>query len=412
MAYTVTAKDSPQTVGTTNAAPSLAVASLKSTRVVVAWREVTTNDGFVQCYSMNATTGVMAAESSALEFDTTAANNISICTIDSTHFIMFWVQSATLSLARIYSVNDGTGAITAMGAGATTISAGNLRGFESVLLDSTHVCFAYGDLTTGVRDVYCATCSVNTTTGAISVLSTATVNSTFYTVTLGLSKISSEKVLVVYTDGLTTLDGYGQVMAINNSTWAVTSAGSELEFADADGNYLTSAIFSTGSPTWAFVKYRTANTYYAQALSINTSTWAITEYTATELASQYITDENPANHNSSLRVNDTAVLLFYTGASNDGYVGVFELNTGDGTLTESGTLEFDTVGGSGITACDMTGGFYVAAWADTTNSVYEIQAFTVGLASAIKTVNGLAKASVKTVNGLAIASVKTINGLA
>lgn len=32
--------------------------------------------------------------------------------------------------------------------------------------------------------------------------------------------------------------------------------------------------------------------------------------------------------------------------------------------------------------------------------------------SAIKTVNGLAKASVKTVNGLAIASVKTINGLA
>lgn len=32
--------------------------------------------------------------------------------------------------------------------------------------------------------------------------------------------------------------------------------------------------------------------------------------------------------------------------------------------------------------------------------------------SAIKTINGLAKASVKTVNGLAIASVKTINGLA
>lgn len=33
-------------------------------------------------------------------------------------------------------------------------------------------------------------------------------------------------------------------------------------------------------------------------------------------------------------------------------------------------------------------------------------------ASAIKTINGLAKASVKTINGLAIASVKTVNGLA
>jgi len=32
--------------------------------------------------------------------------------------------------------------------------------------------------------------------------------------------------------------------------------------------------------------------------------------------------------------------------------------------------------------------------------------------SALKTINGLARASVKTVNGLALASVKTINGLA
>lgn len=35
-----------------------------------------------------------------------------------------------------------------------------------------------------------------------------------------------------------------------------------------------------------------------------------------------------------------------------------------------------------------------------------------GASSAVKTINGLARASVKTVNGLAIASVKTINGLA
>jgi hypothetical protein len=47
-----------------------------------------------------------------------------------------------------------------------------------------------------------------------------------------------------------------------------------------------------------------------------------------------------------------------------------------------------------------------------TNRIYAIYAtYTTTSSSAIKTINGLAKASVKTVNGLAIASVKTWNGL-
>lgn len=88
------------------------------------------------------------------------------------------------------------------------------------------------------------------------------------------------------------------------------------------------------------------------------------------------------------------------------------------TSYSANALNFGTYGGG-------TGNFYTGAldefgiWsrALTSTEVSQLYNGGAGLAyplstTAIKTINGLAKASVKTVNGLAIASVKTWNGLA
>jgi hypothetical protein len=70
--------------------------------------------------------------------------------------------------------------------------------------------------------------------------------------------------------------------------------------------------------------------------------------------------------------------------------------------------DVSTGGYEGNAATKTTG-----AWqADSCDFRFRIYGDPATPASAIKTINGLAKASVKTYNGLAIASVKTINGLA
>jgi hypothetical protein len=57
--------------------------------------------------------------------------------------------------------------------------------------------------------------------------------------------------------------------------------------------------------------------------------------------------------------------------------------------------------------------YFSGAWSTqaTGDSPFYVYGVVPGSSSAVKTVQGLAKASVKTINGLAIASVKTINGL-
>ena len=75
------------------------------------------------------------------------------------------------------------------------------------------------------------------------------------------------------------------------------------------------------------------------------------------------------------------------------------------TVQSADQLDANTTYYWKVRAMDATEGTTYGAW----STPYS---FTTESGSAIKTINGLAKASVKTVNGLAIASVKTFNGLA
>ncbi len=96
------------------------------------------------------------------------------------------------------------------------------------------------------------------------------------------------------------------------------------------------------------------------------------------------------------------------------------MEPGGGTITiTSGTQRLNSAGGGGQAGAGgdiAAGGSVTITWGVPNSNTKWItvaaEILVAGASSAIKTVDGLAKASVKTFEGLAIASVKTINGLA
>lgn len=88
------------------------------------------------------------------------------------------------------------------------------------------------------------------------------------------------------------------------------------------------------------------------------------------------------------------------------------LDSYDHTNVNTGTTDFTSVRFSLNWAPTNIYTTYADDFAVQTNTTTFIGPVSAGPSSAIKTVNGLAKASIKTVNGLAIASVKTVVGLA
>ena len=387
---------------------------LKSTRFVLAWQS-TTNAKKVQCFSLNRATGAIAAEDSAVTFDNTDAsdNAISLTVIDSTHFIVFWRGTDGDGFCRIFSVNDGSGAITAMGAGATEYDTTNGSFPSSCLMDPTHVLntWYYSSNDDGYAQIF----TVNTSTGAITAES-----SPFLYDTIGesasVAKISDTKALVCYKGA--SADGFARVLDVNTSTWAVTGAGSSFEFQDnITEQWNNVVIMNPGeSPTIAVNFYFNASGgtvgRVLRQLSINTSTWAVSNL-GTQL--QLYSGVTDMNIERSLQVIDsTHFIVWFVGTADDGFVRTYSINLGTGALTQLNEVEFNTIDNSLDCSVNMGSGLFINAWQDVTSGDGFVQAFQVALpvSTSVKTYYGLATASVKTIDDLAIASRKTWEGLA
>ena len=412
--YDVTELGTELEFDTTNFQTASGMGLLSTTRVVLAWRSG--NDKKVQCFSLNRSTGALAAEGSAVTFnaDTVAGfgNEISLTVIDSTHFVIFWEGASGDGFCRMFSVNSGTGAITAMDSDKEYDTTNGVSPY-SVLMDSTHILNLWsGTSYHGYSQIF----SFNTSTGVITAVGSAFDFDASGASYISAEKISATKVLVTYNRSNL---GYAIVLSVDTSTWAVTAANSALNFKNNSDAYREnkSIIISNGSPIIAINQYlddfggssTTAGRRLRQ-LSINTSTWAITTL-GNEL--QVVNNKSAPGDKSIQRIDDTHFIVWFEDASDNGIVRVYSINLSTGAFTQTNTTTFSSATTCLLTTSIDTGeGLYVNAWqgpdADGFMQAFKVTMPTSGPAN-LKTYNTNSLANIKTINTNPIANVKTLN---
>lgn len=362
--YDVTALDTPLEFDTTRADSKSMVRIPGTDRVAIAWYQSTTLV-YVQAFNVNKTTGAITAIGSPLDIEagTSSATEagISLVLIDASNLAVFWVGADADGYCRLLSV-DGTGNITANGS-VVEYSTDDGRYPTSVLMDSTHILNVW-QASAGF-DGFAAIFTVNTGTGSISLTGTRfEFNTSDYSFG-NVVKLSATKAVVFYA-GVDS-DGYATVLDINTSTWAVTAAGATFEFRDA-GNIRGNSIVvmdDAGSPMRVVNGWNDsdAGDSEIQSFSINTSTWAVTAFgTLLDLSTSGATENYAV---TAQKVDDTHALVFYEGASANGFARVLTYNAGTGALTATANeLNFETNAFqfSSSVAFIETPGFFVCAW--------------------------------------------------
>ncbi len=376
-AYDVTALDSIFSVSGVGVSVSTsrpcAVVQIDATHVVAAYTNDTSaaGQGGIRAFEINATTGVITALDSELNFGGDGFKQPCIALVDADHVIVFWNDDTTISnngFAQIFSVNTSTWEITAED---SPYNFANIIGIaielwgNPVTIDSEHVLFAWTNATTNVG--YSQVFEVDNSTWEITALSTATIFDASRGTNSSLSQIDANHFILFYTGAST--DGFTVVLEVSLSTWAVSLAGSALEFDTSDATEMSGTLING---THAINFWRgVAGDGFTRAFSINTGTWAITgESTALEF------DTSDGRFNSCLQVSEFYYINFWAGSGNDGFVRVFNVNSSSYAVTAVGTaaLEFDTTEALGNKSCTMFIGRYVNIWSQ---SGIRMQAFDV-----------------------------------
>lgn len=364
-----------------------------ASKIAIAWKQSDTVF-YVQCFTVNISTGDLAAIGSPMDIETGTASSsdqpISLCAIDGSNLAVFWAGNNTRADCRLLSV-DGTGNVTSNGsvvefdgAGVDSVSVSN-----SILWDSTHILLTWrsGAGTNDVASIF----SVNTGTGTIAVVGTplnfANTGNKFFG---SITRLDSTKVIVFYQGASD--DGYARVLNVNASTFAVTTAGDEFTYL-ASSNIKSNSVcvVDTGSPMKVINTWQNDDTQISsiRSFQINTTTWAITVFGA-QVDIGATTGTNIPMATSIQILDSTHIVVWYVGASGSGFAKVMTYTAGDGTLSDSAnTLEFQTPSFSycRTSSCTFTEvtGFFVLAYADSyTSGDGFAQAFQISLPPTIQ----------------------------
>ena len=132
-------------------AGQIAVASLNSTHIVVAWVNSTAavQDSYFQVYEIN-TQYNATPKGARITVDATmgAANRINIEAFNSTAFIVVWNDLGTSTAIATYAIYDSTGAAKVTAKQIDTNCGGNVQiGIAAATLNSTHAVVAFSDRT-------------------------------------------------------------------------------------------------------------------------------------------------------------------------------------------------------------------------------------------------------------------------
>jgi hypothetical protein len=351
-------------------------------RVLVAWGN--NSSLWLQAFNINKSTGVITAIGSRLEgFDSfTSFGGVSLVAIDDSNYAVFWADGSSDGRARLFSL-DGTGNVSTNG---SAIEYDTTQGTEptAVLMDSTHILNVWRGTS---LDGFAAIFTVDTGAGTITLTGTPFEFDTTDYRFGSLAKINDTKAVLFYS-GIAT-DGYAVVLNVNTSTWAVTAAGSVLEYLNNSTINSNSVVVmdNVSSPFRVINNYidATAGDAEVQSFSINTSTFAITNLdTPLDLS----TSDAVSEYASSIqKVDDTHIVAFYQGAGFDGFARVVTYNVSTGALSATANeIEFETSDFFRSASADVGGGYYVCIWRGVSQDGF-IQAFQVELPVTTNTTN-------------------------
>lgn len=185
------------------------------------------SDGFATVFAVNTTTWAVTTASTPLEFDTVLGQYHSVLAIDTNHFINFWEGNGSDGFAQTFTVNTTTWAVTTAAA-ALEFDTQTGQYHSACKIDANHfIDFYLGGAAT--TDGFAQVFDVNTTTWAVATSSSKFLFDTDVGTFNSSYKVDTNHFINFWTgaDG----DGFTQVFTVNTSTWAVTTAGSQLEFA-------------------------------------------------------------------------------------------------------------------------------------------------------------------------------------
>lgn len=290
---------------------------------------------------------------SALEFDTQNCVSNACFVIDSNHFINFWGGGANTRLTfQAFAVNTSTWAVTTAN---SSLENASIKGYENNCeqIDANHfIVFSY-DM--AVFKWWASIVAVNTTTFAVT---TATAPLEFGGGGDGqygdCAKVDANHFIVFYC-GLDA-DGFAQVFTVNTTTWAVTTASSALEFDTQYGNDSNCCKVDTNH----FINFwRGVNDDgFVQVFTVNTTTWATTT------AGAVLEFDTQTNYGGvCYKIDDTHFINFWTGLDSDGFVQVFAVNTTTWEVTTAGSvLEFDTTNNASNSCYQVDANHFIDFW--------------------------------------------------
>ena len=230
---------------------------------------------------------------------------------------------------------------------------------SAVFIDETHfVTFWSGG---GNEDGLVQTLQVNTSTWAVT---------TAYFTTFGFdgSPLYEEGVknrcylidsnhIMTFWQGSSAYDkGYVQTFVVNTSTWAVTTAGSKLEFDTTD--FYSNCASEIDSNHYIQFWSGDSGDGYAQVVAINTSTWAVTT-----AGSQLEYDTSYGGYPNNFMIDDNHFVNIWEGTDLDAFAQVFAVNTSTWAVTTANSsLEFDTQYGYSMCACEVDSNHFICFW--------------------------------------------------
>ena len=233
-------------------------------------------------------------------------------------------------------------------------------------IDATHfINFWSGDGNDGYAQVF----TINTTTWAVTTANASLEFDTTSAVDNSCYKIDTNHFINFW--GGVDSDGFVQVFTVNTTTWAVTTANASLEFDTVNGTQ--NKCYQIDSNHFVNFWRGTDLDGFVQVFTVSTSTWAVTT-----AADRLEFDTSACTGPSCYPVDTNHFIAFYGGATNDGYVDIFAINTSTWAVTTaSSRLEFDTVHGTFNNCQPIDSTHFINTWIKVATDTVMAQVFTV-----------------------------------
>lgn len=321
----------------------------------------------------------ITAFGSALEFDTSNGELNFGCRVDDTHVLNFWEGNSS-AFAQVFSVNKSTGAMTAIGSPLNIGGATFFEGGSAIQIDGSHYLVSW--LGASNKSAGVQVFEVNLSTWAVSALGSrlalSGASSGGYS---SVAHLQGTKYVVSFFDSTR---AFLTMVDVNGSTWAVTSAGSNFDKGNGSGTSGESRNFEVrriSNTRFILFWAGSGSDGFVQTFSVNESTWAITA-----VGSELEFDTSNGTHLSVGQIDDLNYICAWTGAGGDGFVQTFTVNPSTFAVTANGTaLEFDTSDGThnSITKIDDT--HYANGWtgsgSDGFTQVFEVNPSTMAVSA-------------------------------